>query len=246
MQTKPKINQEIKAVQKKGAQGKVQEIPHPEEERRLNCRECKKNSHENLLGCPNFKKYLPGEPNSASSLPTEIWRLCLGTLFNECNHSSMHNNQRYHCNTYDNFFLVCHKFKKHENAQEWMRGNHKPERGQGNLQAMFISLVTDHLQVNSVTMEPETQKEEEFGMADIVELDQDKKDDGPIADTSKEANVNIIRVNKISNTSTNREWHIPNIHYLWYGTIGFTMQLRDRSNSCGYKKRQQESNHKNN
>ena len=32
MKIKPKINQEIKAVQKKASQEKVQEIPHPEEE----------------------------------------------------------------------------------------------------------------------------------------------------------------------------------------------------------------------
>ena len=78
-----------------------------------------------------------------------------------------------------------------------MRANHRPEKGQGNLYAMYNSLGTYHVQVNSVTMEPETPREQEFGVADIIELDQDEENEDPITNTSEEANVNTIMVNKI-------------------------------------------------
>ena len=108
----------------------------PGEKRKLICRECKKANHANLLGCPNLKKYLPGEPNSSSSLTKEICRLCLGTLFNDYNHASMREHKKYRWEKSDTFFLVCHKCKKHKRAQKWMRANHKPEKGRGNLHTM--------------------------------------------------------------------------------------------------------------
>ena len=39
---------------------------------------------------------------------------------------------------------------------------------------MYNSLGSDHVQINWITTEPKTQKKQEFGMADIIELDQDK------------------------------------------------------------------------
>ena len=42
-----------------------------------------------------------------------------------------------------------------------MRANHQPKKGRGNLQALFPR-APGHVQVNSVTIEPETQKEQEF------------------------------------------------------------------------------------
>ena len=57
--------------------------------KRLPFREFKQDTHSNLLGCTNFKKYLPGEPNGSDSLPKEICRLCLGTVFNNCGHNSL-------------------------------------------------------------------------------------------------------------------------------------------------------------
>ena len=78
-----------------------------------------------------------------------------------------------------------------------MRANHQPEKGQEDLYAMYYSLGTDQVQVNFVTMEPDTQREQEFGVADIKELDQDEESEDPITDTSEEANVNTITVNKI-------------------------------------------------
>ena len=52
-------------------------------------------------------------------------------------------------------------------------------------------------QINSITIAPETQKKQTFGIADIVELDQDKEDDDTDAEINEEANINAIAVNKI-------------------------------------------------
>ena len=46
------------------------------------CKICKKNTHSGLFGCAEFKKYIPGGPNEASSLSKDICKLCLGTVFN--------------------------------------------------------------------------------------------------------------------------------------------------------------------
>ena len=78
-----------------------------------------------------------------------------------------------------------------------MRANHKPEQGFRNLYAMYDSLGTKHVQVNSITIVPETQKKQEFGMTDIEELDQDKEDNDPIMEINEKANVNSITVIKI-------------------------------------------------
>ena len=51
------------------------------------------------------------------------------------------------------------------------------------------SLGSDHVQINTITVAHETQKKQEFGMADIKELDQDEEDNNLI--------VNSITVNKI-------------------------------------------------
>ena len=39
---------------------------------------------------------------------------------------------------------------------------------------MYNSLGSDHVQINLITTASETQMKQEFGMADIIELDQDK------------------------------------------------------------------------
>ena len=36
------------------------------------CKLCEDATHSNLFGCPNFKKYLPGQPNGSKSLPKEV------------------------------------------------------------------------------------------------------------------------------------------------------------------------------
>lgn len=45
-----------------------------------------------------------------------------------------------------------------------MKANHEPEKGQRNLHAMYSSLGTECVQVNSVTIEPEAKKEQEIEM----------------------------------------------------------------------------------
>ena len=131
--------------------------------------------HSTLLGCNKFRKYLPDKLNGSNSQPMEICRLCLGTIFRNCRHSNLTDYKKYCCKKSDISFLRCHKCKRHENAQEWMRANHKPEKGWGNLYAMYNSLGTEHVQVNSVTIEPETQMEQEIKMRDIGKLDQDEE-----------------------------------------------------------------------
>ena len=75
-----------------------------------------------------------------------------------------------------------------------MRANHNPKEGVKNLFTMFNSLWKDHMQINYITIAPETQKKQEFGMAGIEELDQDEEDNNPIVDINEEANVNSITV----------------------------------------------------
>ena len=62
---------------------------------------------------------------------------------------------------------------------------------------MFDSLGTEHVQIYSITIIPETQKKQEFRMADLEELDQDEEDNDPIVEINEEANVNSMTVNKI-------------------------------------------------
>ena len=95
------------------------------------------------------------------------------------------------------FLPILHKCKKHENAQDWMRVNHDPKEAVKNLYTMFNSLGLDHVKINSITVAPETQRRQEFSMADIEELDQDEEENDPIMDDNEEANVNSITVNKI-------------------------------------------------
>ena len=41
---------------------------------KLPCSVCAKTTHSNLLGCPQFKRYLPGQPGELISLPKEVCR----------------------------------------------------------------------------------------------------------------------------------------------------------------------------
>ena len=62
---------------------------------------------------------------------------------------------------------------------------------------MYNSLGSDHVQINSITIAPQTQNKQKFGMAEIMELDQDKEDDDTDVEINDKANVNAITVNKI-------------------------------------------------
>ena len=78
-----------------------------------------------------------------------------------------------------------------------MRANHNPKNGVRNLDTMFSALGTDHVQINSISITPETHKKPEFGMAEIEELDQDEEENDPTMEPNEEANVNPITVNKV-------------------------------------------------
>ena len=104
---------------------------------------------------------------------------------------------KYRCKFGNMFFLFCHKCKKHENVQDWMRVNHDPQEGVQNLYTMFNSLGSEHVQINSITVAPETKRRQEFGMANIEKLDQEEEENNLIMDDNEEANVNSITVNKI-------------------------------------------------
>ena len=67
----------------------------PGERKFLPCRVCKEATHSGLFGCADFKKYIPGGPNGASSLSKDICKFCLGTVFNECKHNGLKHYQKY-------------------------------------------------------------------------------------------------------------------------------------------------------
>ena len=105
------------------------------------------------------KQYLPGNPKESKSLPKDICKDCLGTIFSDCRHNNLMSYLKYCCNFGNMFFLFCDKYKKHENAQDWMRVNHDPNKGVNYLYTIFNSLGSDHVQINSITVAPETQRQ---------------------------------------------------------------------------------------
>ena len=73
---------------------------------------------------------------------------------------------------------------------------HKYREGVKNLY-IINTLGSDHIQINSITVASETKRKQEFGMADIEELDQEEEENDLIMDDNEEANVNSIMVNRI-------------------------------------------------
>ena len=53
-----------------------------------------------------------------------------------------------------------------------MRVNHDLKEGIHNIHTMYNSLGSDHIQINSITVKPETQRHEKFGLPDIEEIGQ--------------------------------------------------------------------------
>ena len=103
---------------------------------RIPCRVCSKTTHENLLGCPEFQKYIPGQPGGSVSIPKEVCLKCLGTVFRNCMHNSLRYYKKYFCNIGQKHFIIC-KCKKHENAHDWMRLNYNPKKGLKNMDKMY-------------------------------------------------------------------------------------------------------------
>ena len=92
------------------------------------CRICSETTHSNLLECPDFQKYIPGQPGGSTSTPKEVCLKCLGTVFRNCLHNSMKFYKKYFCNIGKRRFMVC-KCRKHENAHDWMRVDYDPKKG---------------------------------------------------------------------------------------------------------------------
>ena len=100
---------------------------------KLPCYVCTGTNHSNLLGCPKFKKYLPDQSGKTRSLPEDVCRLCLRTLFRDCHHNSMKHYQDYICQTSKRNFIICSTCSKHENVHHWLRVNHEPSIGNDNI-----------------------------------------------------------------------------------------------------------------
>ena len=64
---------------------------------KLPCSVCAETTHSTLLGCPQLKKYLPGQPGGTDTLPKDLCRLCLGTIYRDCRHNGMRRYQDYIC-----------------------------------------------------------------------------------------------------------------------------------------------------
>ena len=107
---------------------------------KLPCSVCAGTNHSNLLGCPKFKKYLPDQSGKTRSLPEDVCRLCLGTLFRDCRHNSMKHYQDYICRVSKRNFIICYMCRKHEKAQNWLRVNHDPSMGVDNIGNMHIAI----------------------------------------------------------------------------------------------------------
>merc|ERR1712112_606361 len=107
---------------------------------------------------------------------------------------SVKNYQNYQCKQSNIFFIVCHKCKKHENAQDWMRVNHNPKIGVKNLDIMFNVLGTNQVQINSVSIKPYNKPE--YGISQIEELDHNNEENDPTMEYEEEVNANPITVNR--------------------------------------------------
>ena len=114
---------------------------------KLPCKVCAKTTHSTLLGCPQFKRYLPGQPNGASNLPKDVCRLCLGTIYRDCRHNGMRCYQDYVCRVSRRNFIICYLCRKHEKAQNWLRANHDPSMEVDNIGNMRIAIGYEHIQV---------------------------------------------------------------------------------------------------
>ena len=107
----------------------------------ISCGVCSETTHGNLLGCPEFQKYIPGQPGGSISTPKEVCLKCLGTVFRNCLHNSLRYYKKYFCNIGKRHFMVC-KCRKHENAHDWMRVNYDPKRGLKNMDEMYNEIRT--------------------------------------------------------------------------------------------------------
>ena len=100
---------------------------------KLPCSVCAETNNSNLLGCPKFKRYLPSQSSKTRSLPKDVCKLCLGTIYRDCRHNGMKRYQDYMCQTSKRNFIICSTCSKHERAHHWLRVNHDPSVGKDNM-----------------------------------------------------------------------------------------------------------------
>ena len=112
---------------------------------KLPCRVCSETTHSTLLGCKKLSKYITGHISETKRLPEEVCKLCLGTIFTECQHRRMVNYQDYLCHVSKMNFIICYLCKKHESAQNWFKMNHNPSKGIHNITNMNQAIGTEHV-----------------------------------------------------------------------------------------------------
>ena len=139
---------------------------------KLPCRLCFKTTHSTLLGCRMFREYIPGQILETKRLPQEVCKLCLGTLFTECQHRGMIYYQGYLCHVSKMNFIICYLCKKHESSQKWLKLNHNPSMGIHNITKMYRAIGTEHVQVNTIKVKLSTQTRPESGITEIEESSQ--------------------------------------------------------------------------
>ena len=127
---------------------------------KLPCSVFAETNHSNLLGCPQFKRYLPGQPSKTRSLPKDVCRLCLGTIYCDCRHNGMRDYQDYMCKVSKRNFIICSTCKKHERAHHWLRVNHDPSVGNNNIRFMRRAIGYENLQVNTIRIIADTRNQE--------------------------------------------------------------------------------------
>ena len=60
--------------------------------------------------------------------------------------------------------------KKHESTDNWLRVNHHPHKGLNNISAMYKAMGTEHVQVNTIRINSDTQSQERSEIPKIEEL----------------------------------------------------------------------------
>ena len=63
--------------------------PGTKEENRYSYKVCNEKTHSILLGCPEFQRFIPGQPGGSKSTPKEVCLMCLGTVYSNCLHKSL-------------------------------------------------------------------------------------------------------------------------------------------------------------
>ena len=127
---------------------------------RLPCSVCAKTTHSTLLGCPQFKNYLPGQLGKSGTIPKDVCRLCLGTTYRDCQHNGMRRYHDYICQVSRRIFIRCSKCRKLERAHNWLRVNNDPSMGNDNIVFMCRAIGYEHIQVNAIRVIADTRIKE--------------------------------------------------------------------------------------